>query len=89
MTLKTMLNKVPQITLFFWIIKVLSTTVGETLADFLATKLGLGLIVTSWVISGLFLIALAIGKELGVELRPGMVPRSEGGQRRILRRRSL
>ena len=60
MTLKNMLNKVPQITLFFWIIKVLSTTVGETLADFLSTKLGLGLIVTSWVISGLFVIALAV-----------------------------
>lgn len=55
-----MLNKVPQITIFFWIIKVLSTTVGETLADFLASRLGLGLINTSYVISGLFLIALAI-----------------------------
>jgi uncharacterized membrane-anchored protein len=60
MTVKQMLNKVPQITVFFWIIKVLSTTVGETLADFLSTKLGLGLIVTSWVISGLFVIALAV-----------------------------
>ena len=55
-----MLNKVPQITLFFWIIKVLSTTVGETLADFLNTKLGLGLINTSYVLSALFLIALAV-----------------------------
>ncbi|MDQ6925082.1 MAG: hypothetical protein M3154_02465 [Candidatus Eremiobacteraeota bacterium] len=55
-----MLNKVPQITLFFWIIKVLSTTVGEALADFLNTKLGLGLINTSYVLSGLFLVALAV-----------------------------
>ncbi len=55
-----MLNKVPQITIFFWIIKVLSTTVGETLADFLNTKLGLGLINTSYVLSGLFLVALAV-----------------------------
>jgi uncharacterized membrane-anchored protein len=55
-----MLNKVPQIILFFWIIKVLSTTVGETFADFLATKLGLGLIVTAYVLSGLFLIALVV-----------------------------
>jgi len=60
MTLKTMLNKVPQIVLFFWIIKVLSTTVGETLADFLNTKLGLGLINTSYAISALFLIALVV-----------------------------
>ena len=59
-TLTTMLNKVPQITLFFWIIKVLSTTVGETLADFLNTKLGLGLINTSYALSTLFLIALAV-----------------------------
>jgi uncharacterized membrane-anchored protein len=55
-----MLNKVPQITIFFWIIKVLSTTVGETVADFLSTKLGLGLINTSYVISGLFVVALAV-----------------------------
>ena len=37
------LNKVPQIVLTFWIIKILSTTVGETVADFLAVNLGLGL----------------------------------------------
>ena len=37
------LNKVPQIVLTFWIIKILSTTVGETVADYLAVNLGLGL----------------------------------------------
>lgn len=40
--MKTLLVKVPAITLFFWIIKVLSTTVGETLADYLNSTLGLG-----------------------------------------------
>ena len=55
-----MLNKVPQIVLIFWIIKVLSTTVGETLADFLATRLGLGLITTSYVMCVLFVIALVV-----------------------------
>jgi uncharacterized membrane-anchored protein len=40
--IKTLLVKVPAITLFFWIIKVLSTTVGETLADYLNSTLGLG-----------------------------------------------
>ena len=30
-----MLNKVPEVTLYFWIIKILCTTVGETAADFL------------------------------------------------------
>ena len=34
---RQMLNKVPEITLYFWIIKVLCTTVGETAADYLNT----------------------------------------------------
>jgi len=38
-----LLMKVPQVTAFFWVIKVLCTTVGETFADFLNTKLGFGL----------------------------------------------
>jgi uncharacterized membrane-anchored protein len=40
---QVMLNKVPEITLFFWVIKILCTTVGETGADFLNTTLNLGL----------------------------------------------
>jgi len=55
-----MLNKVPQITAIFWIIKVLATTVGETFADYLNTKLGLGLGPTSLIMSALFLVALAV-----------------------------
>jgi uncharacterized membrane-anchored protein len=35
--------KVPQVTAFFWIIKVLCTTVGETFADYLNNTLGFGL----------------------------------------------
>jgi uncharacterized membrane-anchored protein len=42
--LKRMLVKVPQVTLAFWVIKVLATTVGETAADFLATQFGLSLL---------------------------------------------
>ncbi len=38
-----LLVKVPQITIFFWVIKILCTTVGETFADFLNTTLGFGL----------------------------------------------
>ena len=37
-----MLNKVREITLIFWLIKIMSTTVGETGADFLAVHVGLG-----------------------------------------------
>jgi uncharacterized membrane-anchored protein len=53
-----MLRKVPAVTLFFWIIKVLATTVGETAADFLNDNLGLGLTVTTLVMSVLLVIAL-------------------------------
>ncbi len=42
-----LLSKVPQVTVFFWIIKVLCTTVGETASDFLNVNLGLGLKGTS------------------------------------------
>ncbi|MFZ3233218.1 MAG: hypothetical protein WA194_06985 [Patescibacteria group bacterium] len=38
------LNKVPEITLYFWIIKILCTTVGETASDFLNVNLNFGLI---------------------------------------------
>lgn len=54
-----LLNKVPAVTVFFWIIKVLATTVGETLADFLSTTLHFGLANTSLVMSVAFLVLLA------------------------------
>src|SRR5262245_10337891 len=53
-----MLNKVPQVTIFFWIIKILATTVGETAADFLNFNLHWGLTNTTYVMSLLLLIAL-------------------------------
>lgn len=57
---RTMLNKVPEVTLYFWIIKVLATTVGETGADHLNVDMGLGLTNTTWVTGGLLAIALVI-----------------------------
>jgi uncharacterized membrane-anchored protein len=48
---RVMLNKVPEVTVFFWIIKILCTTVGETAADFLNDNLGLGLIKTMVIMS--------------------------------------
>ncbi|MDB5238597.1 MAG: putative rane-anchored protein [Candidatus Kaiserbacteria bacterium] len=56
-----MLNKVPEITLYFWIIKILCTTVGETAADFLNTALGFGLTNTTYVM-GAILIAVLIAQ---------------------------
>ena len=59
-TARTMLNKVPEVTLYFWIIKILATTVGETAADFLSDTMGLGLTVTTWVASGVLAIVLVL-----------------------------
>ncbi len=50
-----MLNKVPEITVYFWVIKVLCTTVGETAADNLNENLGLGLGGTSYVMGALLI----------------------------------
>jgi uncharacterized membrane-anchored protein len=55
---RAMLNKVPQVTLFFWVIKILATTVGETAADFLATNLKLGLTNTTVLMGALLAGAL-------------------------------
>jgi uncharacterized membrane-anchored protein len=52
------LVKVPQITLAFWIVKILCTTVGETGADYLAVDAGLGQGLTSALMGALLLLAL-------------------------------
>lgn len=57
-TLKQILNKVPEVTLYFWIIKILCTTVGETFADFLNTNFNLGLTNTSYIMALLLVIVL-------------------------------
>lgn len=56
--MRRMLNRVPEVTGSFWIVKVLATTVGETAADYLSVNLNLGLSVTSYIMSGVLLIAL-------------------------------
>ncbi|MCW2702486.1 MAG: hypothetical protein JWQ37_481 [Blastococcus sp.] len=56
---RTLLNKVPEVTVWFWVIKILATTVGETAADFLS-GLGLGLNGTSVVMTALFLVCLVV-----------------------------
>jgi len=57
---RLLLNKVPEVTLYFWIIKIMATTVGETAADFLNFNLGLGLSATSWIMGGLLVLALVL-----------------------------
>src|SRR6478752_2804726 len=56
---RTMLNKVPEVTFFFWVIKIMCTTIGETAADYLNINLGLGLSNTTYV-AGVLLVALLI-----------------------------
>jgi uncharacterized membrane-anchored protein len=56
----TMLNKVPEITLAFWVIKIMSTTVGETGADYLAVHVGLGTAMTDGIMTVLLLAALLL-----------------------------
>jgi uncharacterized membrane-anchored protein len=48
---RSLLSKVPEVTLFFWIIKVLCTTVGETVADTLIDTYNLGLPRTTIIIA--------------------------------------
>ncbi len=54
-----LLNKVPEVALVFWIIKIMATTIGETAADYLNFNLGLGLVGTSVVVGALLLGALS------------------------------
>ncbi len=57
-TLRRLLNKVPEVTLFFWIIKIMCTTVGETAADYLNENLGFGLTNTTYVAGALLAVLL-------------------------------
>jgi len=55
---REMLNKVPEVTLYFWVIKILCTTVGETASDYLNTNLSLGLTNTTYITGSLLLVVL-------------------------------
>ena len=62
-------SKVPEVTVWFWLIKVLCTTVGESFADWVNVGLGLGLELTAVI----FTVVLAV--VLGLQLRsPRYVP---------------
>ncbi len=53
-----MLSKVPEITLWFWIIKILCTTVGESFADWINMSLGVGLENTALIFTAVFAVVL-------------------------------
>jgi len=56
---RRMLSKVPEVTLWFWIIKILCTTVGESFADWVATTVGLGLNTTAVIFTVVLVAVLA------------------------------
>jgi uncharacterized membrane-anchored protein len=62
---RQMLNKVPEVTVYFWVIKILCTTVGESFADYINATLGFGLTNTTVVFS----IALAVTLVVQFRLR--------------------
>jgi uncharacterized membrane-anchored protein len=55
-----LLNKVPEVTVWFWIIKILCTTVGESFADYINTTLGFGLTNTMLLFTAVFAVVLTV-----------------------------
>ena len=58
-TLTTALSKVPELTLIFWLIKILATTLGETAGDALSMSMDLGYLVSTAIFGALFLVAVS------------------------------
>jgi len=54
------LSKVPEVTLIFWIIKILATTLGETDGDALSMSMNLGYLVSTGIFGVVFLFAVII-----------------------------
>ncbi len=61
---RRMLNKVPEVTLWFWVIKILCTTVGESFADWINMTLGVGLVNTAVLFTLIFAVVLAVQMRL-------------------------
>jgi len=63
-TMKTkqqeLLSKVPEVTLIFWIIKILATTLGETGGDALSMSMNLGYLVSTGIFAAIFAVAVIV-----------------------------
>jgi len=57
---KELLNKVPEITVWFWVIKILCTSVGESFADYINETLGFGLVNTTILFGVALVTSLAL-----------------------------
>jgi uncharacterized membrane-anchored protein len=60
-----MLSKVPEITVWFWVIKILCTTVGESFADWINMTLGVGLVPTAVIFT--VVLAVILGWQLTLD----------------------
>ncbi|SBS78070.1 conserved membrane hypothetical protein [uncultured Mycobacterium sp.] len=56
---RNLLSKVPEVTVWFWVIKILCTTVGESFADWINMTLGVGLIATALIFTAVLGLVLA------------------------------
>ncbi|HTP41553.1 MAG TPA: hypothetical protein VML36_03945, partial [Nitrospiria bacterium] len=54
------LSKVPEVTLVFWIIKILATTLGETGGDTLSMSMHLGYLISTAIFAVIFFVAVAV-----------------------------
>ena len=63
-TQRVMLSKVPEVTLWFWVIKILCTTVGESFADWINMTLGVGLNATALIFT--VVLAVILGYQLSL-----------------------
>lgn len=57
-TFKNAISKVPEVTLLFWVVKIVATTLGETGGDALSMSMGLGYLLSSLIFAGIFGIAV-------------------------------
>jgi uncharacterized membrane-anchored protein len=53
-----LLSKVPEVTLIFWIIKILATTLGETGGDAVTMSMNLGYLIGTGIFSVIFIVAV-------------------------------
>ncbi len=54
------INRVPRVGVDFWLIKLMAVTMGETAADYLAVNMGLGLTLTSLIMTAILIGAIAL-----------------------------
>ena len=52
------LSKVPELTLIFWVVKILATTLGETAGDALSMSMNLGYLLSTAIFAAIFLVAV-------------------------------